>query len=146
MKRKYWLWALFVLYLAVLLRITVFRSGFGSHALFSNGQLAKYPPFVGLLRTLRADPFAFAVEFVGNLIWFIPFGLLLPVLTRQRNWTILWTLALSFFIEAAQFAFGVGCSDATDLILNTAGGAMGYGLFHLLQKRQNRRSDRTTDK
>lgn len=144
MKRKYWLWALFVLYLAVLLRITVFRSGFGSYALFSHGRLSTYPPFVWLFRTLYTDPFAFAVEFVGNLVWFIPFGFLLPMLTKNRNMTILWTLALSVLIETAQFAFGVGCSDPTDLILNTAGGAMGYGLFLLLRKPSARRSRRTT--
>ena len=75
--RKLLLWAVFLLYIAVLLRITVFRSDFGTHPLFREGRIL-WVPFVSLYRILRNSTGWFLYYLVGNLIWFIPAGLLLP--------------------------------------------------------------------
>ena len=39
---------------------------------------------------------------------------------------------VSLLFELAQFAFGIGGSDITDLISNTLGGAIGIGLYAAL--------------
>lgn len=134
------LWALFLLYLAVLLRITVFRSDFGSHPLFADGTVI-WVPFVGLWEILQNSVSYFLYLFVGNLIWFVPFGLLVPLLTRRSpGQTVLLGFALSLLIEGMQFIFGTGFTEVEDLILNTLGTAIGCGLGGLCRKLFSRKS------
>ena len=132
------LWIVFLLYLGVLLKITVFRSSFGSYPLCSHGQI-ELIPFVGLIQIFHNSVRVFLYLFVGNLIWFVPLGVLLPLLTGARRSTILWGFLLSLYIEVSQYIFGTGVSEVEDLILNTAGTAIGYGLFRLLRKVWRRR-------
>ena len=66
---------------------------------------------------------------MGNLVWFVPLGVLLPVLTKARKATILWGLGLSLYIEVSQYVFGTGVSEVEDLILNTAGTGIGYLIY-----------------
>ncbi|MBB3905763.1 VanZ family protein [Anoxybacteroides rupiense] len=72
----------------------------------------------------------------GNIIGFIPFGWMLPLLsTRFRSFsaTMLATLCLSFTYEVMQLLFELGSFDIDDLILNTLGGILGYSLSRLIQ-------------
>ncbi len=130
MKRRWKgiLWVIFLLYIGVLLRITVFRSSFGSYPLCSHGQI-ELVPFVGLIQIFHNSVGMFLYLFVGNLVWFVPLGVLLPVLTKARNATILCGLGLSLYIEVSQYVFGTGVSEVEDLILNTAGTAVGYLIY-----------------
>ncbi len=132
------LWVVFLLYLGVLLKITVFRSSFGSYPLCSHGQI-ELIPFVGLIQIFHNSVRVFLYLFVGNLIWFVPLGILLPLLTKVQRSTILWGFLLSLYIEVSQYIFGTGVSEVEDLILNTAGTVIGYGLFLLLRKVWRRR-------
>ena len=122
------LWVIFLLYIGMLLRITVFRSSFGSYPLCSHGQI-ELVPFVGLIQIFHNSVGMFLYLFVGNLVWFVPLGLLLPVLTKARKATILWGLGLSLYIEVSQYVFGTGVSEVEDLILNTAGTGIGYLIY-----------------
>ena len=122
------LWVIFLLYIGVLLRITVFRSSFGSYPLCSHGQI-ELVPFVGLIQIFHNSVGMFLYLFVGNLVWFVPLGVLLPVLTKARNATILWGLGLSLYIEVSQYVFGTGVSEVEDLILNTTGTGIGYLIY-----------------
>ena len=130
MKRRWKgiLWVIFLLYIGVLLRITVFRSSFGSYPLCSHGQI-ELVPFVGLIQIFHNSVGMFLYLFVGNLVWFVPLGVLLPVLTKARNAAILWGLGLSLYIEVSQYVFGTGVSEVEDLILNTAGTGIGYLIY-----------------
>lgn len=137
--KKPLLWALFLLYLAILLKITVFRSGFGGHGLCS-GTIVLVP-FVELFgKTLQTSFLRFIYLFVGNLIWFVPFGAILPLLTQRRTSTILLGFFLSLCIEILQFIFGTGVSEVEDLILNTLGTAIGYGLYWAASHIQHRQT------
>lgn len=120
------LWTLFIIYILVLLRITVFRSDFGTHRLFADGQIL-WVPFVSLYKILQNSFPYFLYLFVGNLIWFVPFGFLLPMLTKCGRKVILYSFLLSLAIEYCQLMFGTGVTEVEDLILNTLGGAIGYG-------------------
>ena len=130
MKRRWKgiLWVIFLLYIGVLLRITVFRSSFGSYPLCSHGQI-ELVPFVGLIQIFHNSVGMFLYLFVGNLVLFVPLGVLLPVLTKARNATILWGLGLSLYIEVSQYVFGTGVSEVEDLILNTTGTGIGYLIY-----------------
>ena len=124
------LWGLLLLWLMMLLRITVFRSDFGQHPLFRDGQIL-WVPFVSLYRILRNSLSYFLYLFVGNLIWFVPLGFLLPVLTGLRGKVLLVGLGLSLVIEVSQFVFGTGVTEVEDLILNTLGTGIGYGIYRI---------------
>ena len=115
---------LFFAYLAVVLRITVFRNGFGTHTLF--GGTINPTVFVGYLPLLQArDWGAFVYLFFGNIVWFIPFGFFLRRFGCSLPRTLLLGFAFSLAIEALQFVFATGFSEPDDLILNTAGALLG---------------------
>lgn len=68
----------------------------------------------------------------GNVIGFIPYGFILPVIAhkcRSGFFIILSGFSLSLVVEVVQLVTKVGCFDVDDLILNTLGAAIGYGMF-----------------
>lgn len=125
----------FGLYLLVLFRITVFRSGWYANAFFSGEiDLIPFQSIFGYLFDGRW--FDFVYLFFGNILWFVPFGVYLSTKGQKLRWVTLWTFLLSLSIELLQFVFSSGYSDVEDLILNTLGGMVGYFLYHFLfQKR-----------
>lgn len=62
---------------------------------------------------------------VGNVVLFVPLGLLAYQLLRDVRRTALLGLGLSMGIEVLQYAFALGISDTDDLILNTCGTLVG---------------------
>ena len=78
----------------------------------------------------------------GNILAFIPLGFLLPaafVSMRKAYRTILAGLAVSMAGEILQYVFAVGVCDIDDMILNTAGTAIGYAVFAALKKIRRRK-------
>ena len=77
----------------------------------------------------------FVVNFIGNIVAFIPIGLI-PVLARRRRSTVwqagLFCLGLSMIIEGGQYVSRRRVTDVDDLILNTIGGVIGYGMYKCL--------------
>lgn len=129
---------LFLLYLAVLLRITVFRPGFGQmppmQGSWNDTLFAEYLPLLQNGRWLR-----FVYLFVGNLVWFVPLGMAVQCRTRRRLWpSAAAGLALSAIIEAGQYLFGTGVSELDDLVLNTAGALIGAAAVLLLRRLRGR--------
>ena len=120
----------FVLYLLILFRITVFRSGWYENSFFQGQiELIPFQKIFGYLFDGRW--FDFVYLFFGNILWFVPFGLVCCA-KKQVIWkTLLWTFLLSLTIEVLQFVFSSGYSDVEDLILNTLGGGLGYLFFCL---------------
>lgn len=118
---------LFLLYLAVVLRITVFRSSFTLQNLCQNGQviLTLFEGYIDLIR--RGDWFSFTYLFVGNIVWFVPFGMYLQYMgiSKRLLRTALYGFLFSLLIETMQFVFGTGFSELDDLVLNTIGAWIG---------------------
>lgn len=121
----------FGLYLLVLFRITVFRSGwYANDFFFGEIDLIPFQSIFGYL--FHGKWFDFVYLFFGNILWFVPFGLYLSA-KEQKIWQVtLWTFLLSLSIEVLQFVFSSGYSDVEDLILNTLGGVMGYLLYSMV--------------
>ncbi|MBD7937292.1 VanZ family protein [Cytobacillus sp. Sa5YUA1] len=69
---------------------------------------------------------------IGNILIFLPLGLLLPVLFKQcRLFSVVTITAItaSFSIELLQFFLQVGQFDIDDIILNTMGAMIGYLMY-----------------
>ncbi len=132
MRGKRWIHILFLCYLAALLRITVFRSGFGAHGFCADGviNLKLFAEYLPLIRTNDWDRIIYL--FVGNIIWFVPFGMYVRYWKAGHGilWAAVLGFALSFLIETMQYMAGTGISELDDLILNTAGAALGALLLH----------------
>ena len=76
-----------------------------------------------------------AINFIGNICMFIPTGIIMPILYKRLDcfWKVLLAGAgLSFVIELIQLLFPGSVTDIDDLILNTAGVAIGYGIYKLV--------------
>lgn len=133
--------SLFVLYLLILFRITVFRSGWYSHGFFS-GTLVWVPfqTIFGFLKNGYTRLFIYL--FFGNILWFAPFGACLYLHGLPAWKSIVLTTALSVLIETLQFVFGCGWTEAEDVILNTVGGALGCAFAALYQLIRNRSANR----
>jgi glycopeptide antibiotics resistance protein len=84
------------------------------------------------------------VNFLGNIVAFIPIGMI-PPLVRPRHaraWhAALLSLSLSALIEVVQYWSGRRVADVDDLILNTAGGILGYCILWRSSSRRSRPDD-----
>lgn len=78
-------------------------------------------------------------EMVGNVVMLVPVAFLATArweAIRGFGRVTLAGAALSLFIETMQFALSLGRQPSvTDVIMNTAGAALGYLLFLLLRRR-----------
>lgn len=88
---------------------------------------------------------------IENVLFFVPFGFLLPGTARRarpgiRNFLLtgLVTLLFSAGIEAAQWMFYLGLFELDDIVCNTLGGLIGCGIYALCARRVCKRSNRRT--
>jgi len=69
------------------------------------------------------------------LLAFAPMGFFIPMLmgSKIRNWLqfTLLMIVVVFFVELIQFIFNVGIADVDDIILNTLGALIVYGLMQM---------------
>lgn len=119
----------FTVYILVLLKLTIFRES--TFAV----RKANLELFVLLLRIYKQQGlWRFIWLFVGNLIWFVPWGMILPMIQKRKNFLFVITSGFGFslLIEVVQFVFKKGYFEIDDLILNTIGTAIGYAGYKLL--------------
>jgi len=101
-------------------------------------------PFTTIIRYCKYyNIFTFKFWFLnifGNIILFIPFGILTPLLINKPITIIklfILTLLICFFTEFCQNFFMVGQFDVDDIILNTLGSLIGFLLLYLFKKKIN---------
>ena len=76
---------------------------------------------------------------VGNTAMFIPSGIVLPIVYRKLDRfgkVVAAGAFISLCIEILQLPFHSRVSDIDDLILNTLGVAIGYGIYALVRSRR----------
>ena len=140
---------LFLAYLALLVYLLFFADRYGRGA--DAGYRMNLVPFREIRRFLGSrealGKWAVFLNVYGNVLLFVPFGAILPVLHRRfRKFPV--TLACGIFLSAAvefiQFASRRGSCDVDDVLLNTAGCAAGYLIFTLLKRQAAHRRRRRT--
>ena len=137
----------FIAYVAVLVKITLIK-GTTLPRIVQNLQAGRAP-----LRALNLVPFQTIRDYIqfssemgflrwfsnlaGNLFIFVPLGLYLPILfssMRKFFRALLVIMAVSISLEALQYLFATGSTDIDDLLLNTLGGILGFGLFSCIAR------------
>ena len=81
------------------------------------------------------------LNIIGNTAMFIPSGIILPIIYKKLNsfWKVVAAGAMiSLCIEILQLPFSGRASDVDDLILNTAGVMIGYGIYALVRAGRKR--------
>ena len=129
---------LFFIYLSYLIYLTFFSRHYGRG-------------FVNVYRSINLVPFKTIVQYatanynrniivtnlLGNILAFMPMGFLLPLIWKKLSGflhVLVSAAAVSILIEAFQYISGAGSADIDDVILNTVGGFLGYGLYYCLKK------------
>lgn len=132
---------LFVLYLLQLVYFLFFCEKYGRAGNLEQGFRYNLRPFFEIHRFWKyrevVGEFLFLLNIVGNVVGFIPFGLILPIILPQRKnggWIVLAGFLMSLGVEMIQLFTKVGCFDVDDLILNTFGTLLGYLGFLLLNQ------------
>lgn len=131
---------LFLVYMAGLIYFLFFAEEYGRGAagviydynLYPFREIGRYLTYRDILGRR-----AVFLNLAGNVIGFLPFGALLPLMARgaRKTWkTVLLSFEISSLIEISQLIFQVGCFDVDDIILNTLGGLLGYLLFAASRK------------
>ena len=76
-----------------------------------------------------------AIQYIQNILFFIPYGLLFPWKDDWKH-VFVTALVLSVFIELSQFIFNLGWCEVDDVISNTLGAMIGWGVLWKVNKRK----------
>lgn len=99
-----------------------------------------FVPFKTMEHDLNKGGREFVVNFLGNVVVFLPMGWMLPTLLGPRCSAMRvagLSLAVSLVIEVCQGISGRRVADVDDLILNTLGGVLGYLLWLVVHRSSN---------
>lgn len=135
---------LYTIYIIVVLYLTLFSREAGSRDTVN----------LTVFGTISATPRAYSYV-IENILLFVPWGILLPLLFQRCRHPILCTmtgLAASLFIEITQLLTHRGFFQLDDLIMNTLGTFTGWFLYFVISavfrymrptsKKKNKRSKR----
>jgi len=84
------------------------------------------------------------VNLLGNVVVFIPFGFLSPLVKiRPVSWLriSLYAVPCILLLECLQMLLHVGSFDIDDLLLNMLGVWTGYGLFRVISCKRNKEGE-----
>lgn len=135
-------WVIFIVYLLVLIKVILLKTlkRVGDSPVFYKAlqlnqhyEPANFVPFRTINLLFRQEASWFVIEnIVGNIVLFIPLGILLPILIPAFSFlsrVILTAFAVSLAFELIQLIAGLGIFDVDDLILNTIGGGIGFAVY-----------------
>lgn len=113
----------------------------------SGARIGNLIPFKEITRAMEhislSNPHSL-INLVGNVAVFIPFGMFIPFLFYPKGASfgrvLISSLALSLGLEVAQLVLYIGTFDVDDLILNTTGGLIGYGIVRVMIRLAERQS------
>lgn len=132
---------MFLLYLLALAYFLFFSENYGRVVIGEGEYHYNLVPFQEIRRFWiyreQVGTFAWMSNLAGNVVGFLPYGYILPIIFRNlRNvWSIVFSgFLFSLMVETIQLITKVGCFDVDDLMLNTLGALLGYLAFAICDK------------
>lgn len=129
-------WVLFGIYLIMMVYFLFFSEQMGrvprdtyQYNLQPFAEIKRYLNYAGRVGTVLV-----LLNLVGNIICFMPYGFVIPVLSvRCRSFfkILLLSFLASLTVESIQLVSKLGSFDVDDIMLNTLGGVLGYLLFRI---------------
>ncbi len=132
-KVRFWGRILFVVYLALLIYFLFFSEYFNRNVIndtyrYNLTLFSEISRFWNMRYTYGWS--ITLINIFGNVVCFLPFGFLLPTISKKRFKNFLSVAiaaaVLSALVEVAQMFSGAGVFDVDDILLNTIGGFLGY--------------------
>ena len=123
--------AVFIIYLVVVVGATMLR--YRMHS-FAGGIGEIYPLFYSYKEAWNHFSAREWRNIILNIMMFVPFGFLLPLVSKkfQAFWkTYLAGFLFTFLIEMTQLLFHLGICELDDFMNNTVGAMIGYGFYRL---------------
>ena len=127
-------WILFCVYLVLMVYFLFFCEQMGR--IPRDSYRYNLVPFAEIKRYVRyaqkMGRMLVLLNLAGNVICFMPFGFVIPVLTVRYRGTckmVLLSFLASLLVETIQLLSKLGSFDVDDIMLNTLGGLLGYLLF-----------------
>lgn len=135
----------FFIYIGVLLYFLLFAENLGRTTMTSDYKY-NLTPFKEIKRFIihynQLGAYVVITNLLGNVVAFIPYGVLLPALTNNRLKffaIMLYTFIFTLLIESIQLITKVGSFDVDDIILNTLGGIVGYLVYFAWESAKERK-------
>ena len=125
--------ALLGIAVAVILWVTIL----GRESYIENSLVFEpFHAFYAFVKDIQDGRIRITGNFIGNIILFVPVGVLSPVtgIGDKCLKTGLMGLCFSMMIEATQLVTHCGFFEIDDLILNTIGTVIGYGVYIATRK------------
>ncbi|MBQ8826574.1 MAG: VanZ family protein [Oscillospiraceae bacterium] len=128
------MWVIMAVYILALLRFTLFKYVPLTRlpdAFFLREREYNLIPFKAIYEIIKELSSLRQIENIaGNIILFIPFGLIFPLASVFEGETPVYGFITSLLIEAAQYGFAMGAADIDDIILNVTGVLIGYKFLY----------------
>jgi glycopeptide antibiotics resistance protein len=119
---------IFILYMAVLIKATLFS--FNEYVYGKSANLVLFDSIRLMWRS--GDYWLIFKNIIGNIILFLPLGLLLPLIFRVFNsWRTMFVVGFgtSFVIEVLQYEYAKRIFDIDDILLNGLGAMTGLFIY-----------------
>ena len=141
------LYVILIFYVILLLSILIFRGSplelfNANREIYRRVNILPFQSIIGYLFGITNVSSSVALNNVlGNIVLFIPLGIYLQLLKRDKRVLggMFFILLVSLSAEITQFALGIGATDIDDIILNCLGGIIGvfcYKTFITICKRR----------
>lgn len=138
-----WIKLIFAVYLLVLVKVIIFKYPYARlyaitqtwrrDVILEGLETANFVPFKTVKMYIKyADKLNSFENLAGNIVAFVPFGILFPLLRGvKRNFLDVFANALILVlgIEIFQLFSAFGAFDVDDIILNCLGAALGYFIY-----------------
>ncbi|MGN0393870.1 MAG: VanZ family protein [Coprococcus sp.] len=128
---------LFIIYIIAIVYFLIFSDMFGR----GNGyDVRRYnlEPFTEIKRFIKyrdaMSSTSVMLNLVGNVVAFMPFGMLIRWARNKKTnaWiALLYSFSFTLLIEIIQYITMLGVFDVDDIIMNTAGGMIGYLVYYI---------------
>lgn len=126
-------WILFYIYILLLSYFLFFSERYGRDLVTQQYNLKLFKEINRFIKYREQIGFeGFVVNIFGNILAFMPYGFLLPLLNRAYRKPyiiIILSFLFSLIVETAQLLLRVGVFDVDDILMNSLGGILGYLTF-----------------
>ena len=144
---------LFAVYIVVVIKVIIFKYPFEQLQAIANtwqkGVIleglgtANFVPFHTIKMYIDYAYKLNSVEnLAGNILVFVPFGFLFPMVSRDgEKFSVMFANAFTFVlgIETFQLFSAFGAFDVDDILLNCLGAALGFGLYKIMGRINGRK-------
>ncbi len=145
-KRKMWK-LFFAIYILVVIKVIIFKYPYEELAaiaaswrrgvIFEGLGTANFTPFKTIKMYIEYAHKLNSVEnLAGNVLVFVPFGFLFPLVAREGEHFFVMLLNAFVFvlgIETFQLFSAFGAFDVDDILLNCLGAVLGFGVYRLMR-------------